>query len=99
MTFLVEMLEYRNFGHMTTSAIRFYSRNRTLLVRSWTEIMTPSRLFQSTFILKRPEAANFTYIIKIVTMFTKTALKDSRKKIKRIRNHLLKWNLYLYFLV
>ena len=41
MTFLVEMLEYRNFGHMTTSAIRFYSRNRTLLVRSWTEIMTP----------------------------------------------------------
>ena len=41
MTSLVEMLDYRNFRHMTTAAIRFYSRNRTLLVTSWTEIMTP----------------------------------------------------------
>ena len=41
MTSLVEMLEYRNFGHITTSAIRFYSRNRSLLVTLWTEIMRP----------------------------------------------------------
>ena len=41
MTSLVEMLEYRNFRHMSSSATRFYSRNRTLLVTSWTEIMTP----------------------------------------------------------
>ena len=79
MTSLVEMLDYRNFRHMTTSAIRFYSRNRTLLVTPWTEIMTPQPLFQSTFILKRPEVANFTYIIKIVTMFIKTALKKLKE--------------------
>ena len=36
-------------------------------------------------------------IIKIATMFIKTTFKNS-KKVKRIRNYVLNWNLYLYFL-
>ena len=43
-------------------------------------------------------AAIFADIIKIVTMFVKTILKDSRK-VSRVRNYLSKWNLYLYFLI
>ena len=46
--------------------------------------------------LRRPGAAIFADTIKIVTMFTKTAIKDSRK-VKRIRNYVSKSNLYLYF--
>ena len=42
--------------------------------------------------------AIFADIIKIVTMFVKTILKDSRK-VSRVRNYLSKWNLYLYFLI
>ena len=48
--------------------------------------------------LRRPEVAIFFDIIKIITMFIKTILKDSRK-VRRIRNYLSKWNLYLYFLL
>ena len=58
-----------------------------------------------TFILKylyfnlgRLRVANFADIIKIATMFIKTTFKDS-KKLKRIRNYVLKCNLYLYFLI
>ena len=40
----------------------------------------------------------FANIIKIVTMFIKTILKDSRK-VGRIRNYVYKWNLYLDFLI
>ena len=40
----------------------------------------------------------FAEIIKIVNMFIKTILKDSRK-VRRIRNYVSKWNLYLYFLI
>ena len=54
--------------------------------------------FQKAFILKRPGVAIFADIIKIVTMFIKTILKDSRK-VRRIRNYVSKWNLYLYFLI
>ena len=43
-------------------------------------------------------AAIFADIIKIVTMFVKTILKDSRK-VSRVRNYLSKWSLYLYFLI
>ena len=39
-TSFIEMLE-SNFGHMTTSTIQFESRDKILLVTSWTEIMTP----------------------------------------------------------
>ena len=38
---LMEMLELRNFGHVTTSTIQFDSRYKILLVTSWTEVMTP----------------------------------------------------------
>ena len=54
--------------------------------------------FQKTFILKRPGVAIFADIIKTVTTFIKTILKDSRK-VRRIRNYVSKWNLYLYFLI
>ena len=37
---LIEMLELPNFGHMTTYKIKCESRDKILLVRSWTEIMT-----------------------------------------------------------
>ena len=54
--------------------------------------------FSKTFILRNPGVAIFADIIKTVTMFIKTILKDS-KKANRIRNYLSKWNLYLYFLL
>ena len=54
--------------------------------------------FQNRLILRRPGVAIFADIIKIVTMFIKTVIKDSRK-IKRIRNYVSKPSLYLYFLM
>ena len=42
--------------------------------------------FQNTPILKRSGVAILAYIIKIVTTFIKTIIKNSRK-IKRIRNY------------
>ena len=51
----------------------------------------------NTFISRRPRVAIFADIIKIVTMFIKTVLKDS-KQVKRIRNYVPNWNLYLFFL-
>ena len=40
---------------------------------------------ENTVILRGARVANFADIIKIVTMFTKTIFKDSKKS-KRIRN-------------
>ena len=60
-------------------------------MRSWP-------LFQNIFILRRPRVAFFADIFKIVTMFIKTIFKDSGK-VKRIKNYLLKCNIYLYFLI
>ena len=54
--------------------------------------------FQKLFILRKPGVAIFADIIKIVTMFIKTILKDSRK-VKRISDYVSKWNLYLHFLI
>ena len=34
------MLELPSFGHMTTSATKFESHDKILMVTSWTEIMT-----------------------------------------------------------
>ena len=65
---------------------------------SWTKIMMPWPLFQNAFDLRKPRVAIFADIIKIVTMFVKAIFKDS-KKVERIRNYLLKCNLYLYFLI
>ena len=59
---------------------------------------TSQLLFQITVILRKPGVAVFADIIKIITMFIKKIFKDSRK-VKRIRNYVLKYNLYLYFLI
>ena len=53
--------------------------------------------FQQTFILRRLVATIFADIIKIVTMFIKTILKDSGK-VRRIRNYVSKWKLYIYYI-
>ena len=47
------------------------------------------------FILRKPR--HFADIVKIVTMFIKIIFKDS-KKVKRIRNYVPKFYLYLVFL-
>ena len=64
----------------------------------WTKIMTSKSLFQNTFNIRKAAVANLAEIIKIATIFIKTNFKDS-EKVKRIRNYVLKWNLYLYFLI
>ena len=48
-----------------------------------------------TFILNKNY---FIDAIKTASIFIKTILKDS-KKVKRIRNYVLKCNLYLYLLI
>ena len=50
------------------------------------------------YIPRRPGAAIFADIIKFVTTFIKTIIKNWRK-VKRIKNYVWKSNLYLYFLV
>ena len=54
--------------------------------------------FQKPFILRRPGVAIFADIIKLVSMFIKTILKNSGKVLK-IRNYVSKSNLYLSFLI
>ena len=95
---LTEMLELSNFGQITEFTIEFESCNKVLLLTSWTKTMTPQLFFQKNLILRRLGVAIFAGIIKIVTLFIKTTHKDSRK-IKRIRNYVSKWRLYLYFLI
>ena len=92
------MLELPNFGHMTTSKKSFESIHKILLAMPWIEIMTSQPLFQNTFISRKPRVANFSDIIKLASLFINTTCKDS-KKVKRIRNYVLKDNLYLYFLI
>ena len=92
------MLELPNFGRMNASTIQFQLCYKILLVTSSTEIVTSKPLFQNTFILKRPGEAVFADIIKIITRFIKKVFKDSRK-IKRIKNYVSKYNLYLYFFI
>ena len=55
----------------------------TVLVASWTEILTSQTLYQDAFILRRSTVANFADMIKIQTIIKKT-FEDS-KKVKRIR--------------
>ena len=92
------MLELPNFGHMNTSTMQFESRDKILLVTSSTEIMTSKTLLQNTVILRRLGVVIFADIVKITTRFIKHIFKDSRKA-KRIRNYVLKCNLYLYFVM
>ena len=49
-------------------------------------------------ILRRPRVANIAEIIKIVTVFIKKIIEDS-KRVERIRNYIPKCNLYFYFLI
>ena len=98
MTSLIEILELPNFGHMTTSIIWFESRDKILLVTSWAEIMMSWPFFQNIFILQKPGVAIFADIIKVVTVFSKTIFKNSRK-VKWIRNYVSKCNICLYSLI
>ena len=49
-------------------------------------------------VLRRPRVANYVDIIKFAILYISTTLKNSNK-VKRIRNYILKWNIYLYFLI
>ena len=95
---LTEMLELPNFGQMTKFTLSFESGDKIVLVISWAEIMPSKAFFQKIFILRSPGVAIFPDIIKILTVLIKVILKDSRK-VRRIRNYVSKWNLYLYFLI
>ena len=55
-------------------------------------------ILQNTIILRKPRLANFVDIIKIATLFIKTTCKDL-KKIKGVRNYVLRCNLYLYLMI
>ena len=92
------MIDLPNFGHIIKSTIWFESRDKVLLVTSWTEVLTSKPLFQNTIILRKPRVVNLAGIIKITTMFIKTTIKDW-KKVKIIRNYILKCSQYLYFLI
>ena len=48
--------------------------------------------------LRRPGVAIFADIIKLITSFIKQIFEDSLKT-KKIKNCVLKCNLYLYFLI
>ena len=96
--FLIEMLKLPNFGQMITFTIQFELLKKILFVTSQSRIITSKNLFQKVLILRKPGRPNFADIIKIVTVFIKKMFKDS-KKVKRIRNCVPKFYLYLYFLI
>ena len=50
------------------------------------------------FVLRNGRVVNFADISKFVTMVIKTNCKDL-KKVKRVRNYVIKGNLHLYFLI
>ena len=54
--------------------------------------------FILSLILRRPRVANSGNIANTANMFIKTTFKDS-KKVKGIKNYVLKCNLYLHFLI
>ena len=53
-------------------------------MRSWTEIMMSQILYQNDFILRTSAVANFADIIKILIMFIKTIVKNSKKVKKKL---------------
>ena len=75
--FFHKMLGMQNFGHMTTSTTWLESRDKLLMVRSWTEIIISKPFLQNIFILTSTGVAIFADIIKIVTIFVKTIFKGS----------------------
>ena len=48
--------------------------------------------------MRSPRVTNSADIIKIANLIIKTTFSDT-KKVKRIRNYVLKCNTYLYFLM
>ena len=94
---LTEMLELPNFGHMAKLTLWHYDLNHVIKFCWWRH---EKKLWRHNFFFKkllffwRPGVD----IIKILTTFIKTTLKDSRK-VRRIRNYVSKWNLYLYFFI
>ena len=76
-TFLMEMLEFSNFGRMTISTIIFKSRDKILLMTSYQKL-------RITLIPRRPGVTNSADIIKIEIMLIKAIFKDSIK-FKRIK--------------
>ena len=66
-TSVIEVLQLRNFGHMTTSTVERQSHDKVLLMTLWEEIKTS---------LKKSRVGSFADIIKIVTMLIKNIFKD-----------------------
>ena len=78
-TSFIKILELPNFGHMTTSTIKFDSCDKMLLVTSCTEIKRHNPFFKNTFILRTPRVANFAGNLKIATMFIKKIFETIEK--------------------
>ena len=70
-TSVIEMLYLPNFAQMTTLTIQFESRDKILLVTSWTEILTSLTLLQKTFSLRKPRVAIFADVIKTANILIK----------------------------
>ena len=68
----IVMIELSNFGHTTAFKIWFQSRDNSLLVVSWTEIMMSQTLYQNACILRISTVVNFADMIKIPTIIEKT---------------------------
>ena len=77
--------------------LNFEWGDKTLLAASWTKHMTSKTIFQNPFILRKAGVANFADITKIVTMCIQKTFKDSKEF--NIRNYVLKYNLYSYFIM
>ena len=60
--------------------------------------MTPLPLFQNSVNLRWSRVANFADIINNIAIILVKTFKNFLKN-KRIRNYVLKCNLYLYFLI
>ena len=95
---LIETLELPSFGYITKSTIWFESNEKNILGDVMDRNYDAINLFQNTYILRMPRVAIFADIMKFVIMFIKIISKDS-KRVKRIKNYVSKYNLYLYFLI
>ena len=88
------MLEPPNFDHITTFTIQFDSRVKISGMKSWKkhDVIT---LISKYFIYRNTRVGIFSDTIKIATTFIKAIFK----KLKRIRNYVSKYNLYLCFFI
>ena len=82
-TSFIEMLELPNFGHMTTSTIKFEPRDKNFFLMSQTDRSYDVITFISKYqFLRSLRVANFADIIKNSTMFTKTTFEEKLKDIE-----------------